>query len=60
MFQLFDQSIEIQDSYSYLGLTFIYNGSFATAKKRLSKQAQKALFSLYKKKRNLSIPFDLQ
>lgn len=34
MFQLFDQSIEIQESYSYLGLTFIYNGSYATAKKK--------------------------
>ena len=59
-FQIFNQSIEILDFYPYLRLTFNYNGSFATAKKRLSEQAQKALFSLYTKIRNLSIPVDLQ
>lgn len=29
--------------YQYLGLTFNYNGSYATAKKRLGERVQKAL-----------------
>ena len=47
-FKLYNQNIEIQDSYVYLGLLFYYNGNFAQARKKLVDQAQKALYALYK------------
>ena len=52
--------LEIVDDYSYLGICFKYNGSFAKAKQRLVDQAQKALFSIYQKIRNNSIPIHIQ
>ena len=52
--------LEVQDSYTYLGLTFNYNGSFVKARKKLVDQAKKALYALYKKLRNISLPVDLQ
>jgi hypothetical protein len=39
---------------------FNYNGNYCTAKKRLIDQANKALYALYYKLRNLTIPIDLQ
>jgi hypothetical protein len=52
--------LDIVDSYSYLGVTFNYTGTFLKDKKLKSEQAQKALFSLYRKLRNISVPVDLQ
>ena len=43
-----------------MGLQFKYNGNFAQARKTLIDQAQKALYALYKKIQNISIPVDLQ
>jgi hypothetical protein len=37
-----------------------YNGNFCTARKKLLDQANKALYALYRKIRNLPIPIDLQ
>jgi len=48
-------NIEIVESYSYLGLTFNYNGKFTHAKKKLSEQTQEPLCALYSKTRNLII-----
>jgi hypothetical protein len=48
------------DSYSYLGVIFNYNGNVCTARKKLLDQANKALYALYRKIRNLAIPIDLQ
>ena len=45
-FKLYDQNIDIVDSYTYLGLVFNYNGSYCTAKKRLIDQVNKALYAL--------------
>jgi hypothetical protein len=59
-FKLYDENIDIVDSYTYLGVVFNYNGNCCTAKKRLIDQANKALSALYYKLRNLSIPIDLQ
>lgn len=59
-FKLCNQDIEIKDSYTYLGLLFNYNGNFYQARKRLVDQAQKALYALYRKIQNISIPVDLQ
>jgi len=53
-------NIEIVESYSYLGLTFNYNGKFTHAKKKLSEQTQEPLYALYSKTRNLIIPVNLQ
>ena len=39
---------------------FNYNGSFVKARAKLMYQACKALYCLYRKLRNISIPIDLQ
>ena len=44
--KLFNQEIEIQDCYTYLGLLFHFSGNFFQARKRLVEQAQKALYVL--------------
>ena len=59
-FRLCGEIVEIVDKFSYLGIIFNYNGKFTLAKKKLSEQAQKALFALYGKIRNICIPIDLQ
>ena len=57
-FKLYGSNIEIVESYSYIRLTFTYNGKLTLAKKKLVEQAQKALYALYSKTRNLNIPID--
>jgi hypothetical protein len=47
-------------SYSYLGVTFNYNGNFNTARKKVLDQAQKSLYGLFRKIQNICIPIDLQ
>ena len=59
-FMLQGVRLEIVDDYSYLGICFKYNGYFAKAKQHLVDQAQKALFSIYQKIRNNSIPVHIQ
>ena len=59
-FKLYNHDIDVQDSYAYLGITFNYNGNFCTAKKKLLDQANKSLYALHYKIRNLSIPVDMQ
>ena len=59
-FKIFDTVLDIEDSYSYLGLVFNYDGNFSQTKKKLVEQAHKALHGLYRKIRNVSIPVDLQ
>ena len=58
--KLYDVELETVDSYSYLGILFNYNGNFCVARKKLMEQANKALYALYSKLRNLTIPIDLQ
>jgi hypothetical protein len=52
--------LEYTDCFSYLGVIFYYNGSFVHTKKKLVEQAQKALYAVYYKIRNLQLPIDLQ
>ena len=59
-FKIKGQNIEIIDSYCYLGMLLNYNGNFCTAHKKITEQAHKALFAVYRKIRNISIPVDLQ
>jgi hypothetical protein len=56
-----NKTLEIVDSYSYLGLIFRYNGIFnKTREEKLASQPQKSIFSIYKSIRNQYIPIDLQ
>ena len=52
--------LQITDSYLYLGLLFNYNCKFSLSKKKLIEQAQKAMYALYFRIRNVIIPIDLQ
>ena len=52
--------IEIVQEYKYLGILLGQSGSFVVAKKHIADQAHKALFSLLRKIRKLSLPFDIQ
>ena len=59
-FKLYDENIDIVDPYTFLVVVFNHSGNYCTAKKRLIDQANKALYALYYKLRNLTIPIDLQ
>ena len=55
-----DKDLLMSENYNYLGVLFNFNNSFMNAKKKLCEQAQKALYSVYYKIRNINIPLDLQ
>lgn len=59
-FHISGKSIEIVNSYTYLGTIFNYNGNFCSARKKIVDQAQKALFAMYRKIKNITLPVDLQ
>ena len=59
-FCLNSKEIEIVQEYKYLGILLGQSGSFVVAKKHIADQANKALFSLLRKIRKLSLPFDIQ
>ena len=52
--------IEIIKEYKYLGIYFSQSGAFAFAKNHIAEQANKAVFSLLKNIKHLSLPLDLQ
>jgi hypothetical protein len=53
-FFLFDNTkLEVCEDISYLGITVNYNGSFIKEKNKLVQQTHKALYSVYRKVRNL-------
>ena len=55
-----NSELEIVSEYKYLGFFLSRSGNFKAAKKHISGQANKALFSLIKKIRTSDLPFDLQ
>ena len=59
-FYISNNELEIAESYKYLGIYLSRTGTFAKAKKHIAEQANKALFSLLKKIRSLSLPYDIQ
>lgn len=59
-FMFNDNKLDVCDSYNYLGILFHYNSNLDNTKKKLVQQAQKALYSVYYKIRNINIPIDLQ
>jgi hypothetical protein len=52
--------LEECEDISYLGITLNNNGSFIKAKNKLVQQAQKTLYSVYRKVQNVCTPVDLQ
>lgn len=59
-FTIGNDTIEIADSYKYLGVIFQNNGNFIQTRKMLRDQANRAMFSVFKKCRLLHLPVDLQ
>ena len=53
-------SLEVVDDYTYLGVTFDYNGKFKKAINKQVMAARRALFVLQKKARILKLPIDVQ
>ena len=54
-----DRRIEVVNEYNYLGLVFNFNAKFNVAKNSLYQKGSKAMFSSLKKKRKMSLPFDV-
>ena len=59
-FTMNGEEIKQSYSYNYLGLLFNYNCSFFPVRKKLLAQANKALFALNYKIRDVNIPINLQ
>ena len=54
------QPIEVVHEYKFLGIIFSRSGNFHKAKRALSKQATRAMYSLLRKIKKLSLPVDMQ
>lgn len=54
------KEIEVLKEYKYLGVLLGQSGSFQISKKYIAEQGNKAMFSLLRKIKNLSLPFDIQ
>ncbi|MCG8429684.1 MAG: hypothetical protein MJA29_00695, partial [Candidatus Omnitrophica bacterium] len=59
-FLLNGRALEKVEEYNYLGVIFSKNGNFFKARKHLSDQATKALFSVLQKGNALNLPVDLR
>jgi len=59
-FSIGDKDVEIVDGYKYLGVFLSQTGSFIKAKKHIAEQANKAMFSILRKAKTLSLPYDIQ
>ena len=55
-----DQILDVVYSYTYLGITFNYNGTFNLAIKRLYDIATRAMFEILKKGRSMFLSIDIQ
>ena len=54
------EKVEVTFDFKYLGIKFSYNGSFRPAQKDLYNRANKGMFLLLRKIRNLMLPLDIQ
>ena len=59
VFHLNNETVELVDSYVYLGTKFSYNGKFKEAIKKQLLQAQRALFAIKSKRERLNLPVDI-
>ena len=53
-------TIEIVEHFKYLGAIFNFNNAFVKHKKHLFDQANKAMFALLRRNRQLNLPLDIQ
>ena len=53
------EEIEIVPNYKYLGVMFSRSGSFLATKRQIASQANRAVFCLLKKAKNLLLPIDI-
>jgi hypothetical protein len=58
-FKCGEHSLEITNTYHYLGVTFSSNGSFLNARKHIKEQASKAMHLLWTRVNNANLPIDL-
>ena len=54
------KDLENVQELKYLGVIFNYNGSFVKNRKHVYEQAQRAMFSLLRRSRQLDLPLDIQ
>lgn len=59
-FQFKGDSIEVVDSYKYLGVTMSSNGGFRTCQDQLCQRGKRAMYSLIAMCRKFDLPIDLQ
>jgi hypothetical protein len=59
MLKIGNDVVDVIFDYAYLGIVFNYNGKFKKAKSKLVDMANKAMFSLIRKIRSLSLPVDM-
>ena len=55
VFQYEGKDLEIVQEFKYLGVIFNYNGSFVKNRKHVYEQAQRTLFSLLRRSRQLDL-----
>lgn len=60
VFTLNGEVLNIVDDFAYLGIIFMYNGSFKNNQNKLLEQGRKAMYSMLRKCRSLGLPIDLQ
>ena len=58
-FYIGNEQIEVVPDFLYLGLKLNYNNRFSVAQKDLIERANRAMFSLLKKSKQLNLPIDL-
>lgn len=59
LFKLGNDTIEVCDHYTYLGIVFNFNGKFKKAISKQVSQARHAMFALLSKAAKLMLPFDI-
>ena len=59
-FKFHDSKLEVVHSYTYLGVTFNYNGKLKMAQKDVYDKASRAMFGLIAKCRRLKLPIYIQ
>jgi exonuclease III len=55
-----DVKVEVSTDYTYLGVSFNYNGRFNKAITRLVNQGTRAMYSILSKSKQISLPLDIQ
>ena len=53
-------SLDIVNSFKYLGVVFSSDGSFRKAKVEIAKQAEREMYNLLAKCKNLALPIDMK